>query len=90
LAQCLHIVAPEHHLSLKRERCNWVCNGIYQQLAPRERLEIHRQEDTHRRPDQKLSKRPPLPIVSHSRTTKLYDRRGQKVLLEDLEQILYY
>jgi len=30
-------------------------------------------------------------IVGHadSRTTKLYDRRGQKVLLEDMERIRY-
>jgi site-specific recombinase XerD len=30
-------------------------------------------------------------IASHadSRTTKLYDRRGQKVLLEDMERIRY-
>jgi hypothetical protein len=26
---------------------------------------------------------------SFSRTTKLYDRRGQKVLLEDMERIRY-
>jgi len=31
------------------------------------------------------------PIAGHadSRTTKLYDRRGQKVLLEDMERIRY-
>src|SRR5712664_4834349 len=31
-------------------------------------------------------------IAGHadSRTTKLYDRRGQKVLLEDMERIRYY
>jgi hypothetical protein len=33
----------------------------------------------------------PLRIAGHadSRTTKLYDRRGQKVLLEDMEPIRY-
>ena len=28
-------------------------------------------------------------ILGYSRTTKLYDRRGQKVLLEDMERIRY-
>jgi hypothetical protein len=29
------------------------------------------------------------PVIADSRTTKLYDRRGQKVLLEDMERIRY-
>jgi hypothetical protein len=34
---------------------------------------------------------PKTPISGHadSRTTKLYDRRGQKVLVEDIERVRY-
>jgi hypothetical protein len=40
---------------------------------------------------QALPERAHLLIAGHadSRTTKLYDRRGQKVLLEDVERIRY-